>query len=140
MKQGGREQQTCTTLYHQETCDLEQNDGWLYQREVGCREEREWGQVRSPKAHHTTGKMRRIHDPEQTTSSLSSRYDLKNERATFVSPNTCFKRYKRRSWSIVSKAALRSRSVRTEISSVSPAVNRSLKTRSSAVSVLWWGL
>ena len=48
-----------------DVADVEENDDWLYQREVGCREEREWGQVRSPEAPHTTGKMRRIHNSEQ---------------------------------------------------------------------------
>ena len=33
------QRQICTPLYHQQTCDVEQNDDWLYQRETGCREE-----------------------------------------------------------------------------------------------------
>ena len=65
------------------------------------------------------------------------RYDWIHERTVPEMPKVWFNRDSRRVWSMVSKAAERSRSVRSETLPASEALSRSLTIRTKAVSVLW---
>ena len=71
-----------------------------------------------------------------TVCCLSNRYDLNHERGVPEIPKTCSRRDRRILWSMVSKAADRSRSVRIEILPLSRDKRRSFMTLFKAVSVL----
>ena len=76
-------------------------------------------------------------DPIWTICILSRRYDLNHLKVSPLIPNEWFNRSKSFWWSMVSKAALRSKSVNMAPTSESTAWMISFCTRRRAVSVLW---
>ena len=72
----------------------------------------------------------------RTVCFLSERSELNQERAVSEMPKVCWSLVRRIVWSMVSKAAERSRSVRRETLPESVARRRSLRMWSKAVSVL----
>ena len=78
-----------------------------------------------------------LEKPREMHSVRFVRYDWNQLRGVPVSPVVRWRRFRRMSWSTVSKAAERSRRMRREGEPASDDLRRSFVTLTSAVSVLW---
>ena len=75
--------------------------------------------------------------PMATYSVRFVRYEVNQFRAESEMPMVECRRWRRMLWSMVSKAAVRSRRIRSDVEPASAVIRRSLVTLTRAVSVLW---